>query len=303
MPWIYNIIPQVDYNHTVRPSDGMFFFMLILPCFSEHIAGLSIREKVSIRNLAVFFLFTAFFAAFLNRVINVYPFQPMSEANPFIKFAHIFNKEVGNFTMRFRISYFFIAVACHFALISAFFKTKKTVIDKYLYSACIGFFLAELPDMFMFLKTFFIVNIARAESIMLGSSGFLPVLQIAPGELPVVGTDRYLVTIAHYCSGLNGISLFLLVFSMMVFRAGEKLRKARVLVVMALGVLFMAVMNALRIYVIILLGHFVNAETAHSFHTYGGIAIYIIAIMLIYRETYAWITEPPVVRGKLSAAG
>ncbi|MCK4851857.1 MAG: exosortase/archaeosortase family protein [Candidatus Omnitrophica bacterium] len=300
-PWIYDIIPKETFTNVIQPSNDIVFFFILLLCLVFRKKGaLSLRERPSILYLLAHILSVAAFAAFLWYLLNAYPFQPLGEGNILTKFIRLFNERAVYFTIRFRMSYLLISIVCHYTLLSTFFRGRN-LYWKYLFSVIPAFIFAELPDMLFFLRKFLVLNIAKTEFLLLKISGFRSFIHCVPGKDPYIGTDLFNVSVAHYCSGLNGIALFLMAFMAMLIFAWERANKVKAAVIAVFGTLFMYLVNLLRIYTIILIGHLSGSQPAvDCFHKYGGMGLYIIAIIMIQSVSYRWmVNDVPQGKGEV----
>jgi exosortase E/protease (VPEID-CTERM system) len=112
-----------------------------------------------------------------------------------------------------------------------------------------------------------------------------------------IGTHRFTVIVTPECSGLEGAALLLVfgVFWLVLFRREFRFPQAMLLLPAAVGVLF--VLNAVRIAVLILIGHAGAPEVAaRGFHSQAGwIAFNAVAFgFSIAASRLAWFSAPPL---------
>ncbi len=90
-------------------------------------------------------------------------------------------------------------------------------------------------------------------------------------EQLVLGTDAFPVYVSQYCSGYEGVSLFLVFFCVFLALWRERLRFPQALLLLPLGALGAWLLNAVRIAVLIVVGTLVSPAAAmDGFHVYAG---------------------------------
>ncbi len=95
------------------------------------------------------------------------------------------------------------------------------------------------------------------------------------------GTRRFFVHVTRFCSGYEGIVLFLAFFSSFLVAARRRLRFPAVLWLLPLGSLAVWLLNGLRIAILVLIGHFGSADAAiEGFHVYAGWPFLALAALL-----------------------
>jgi exosortase E/protease (VPEID-CTERM system) len=91
-----------------------------------------------------------------------------------------------------------------------------------------------------------------------------------PAEM-VLGTDAFSVQVSKYCSGYEGVSLFLIFFCVFLAWWRERLRFPQALLLLPLGALGAWFMNAVRIAALIVIGNLASPSVAlEGFHVYAG---------------------------------
>jgi len=86
-----------------------------------------------------------------------------------------------------------------------------------------------------------------------------------------LGTEEFRVWINQYCSGYEGVSLFLVFFCLFLALYRHRLRFPQALLLLPLGALFAWTLNAVRVAALIVFGTLVSPETAmKGFHVYAG---------------------------------
>lgn len=98
----------------------------------------------------------------------------------------------------------------------------------------------------------------------------LPERVYQPEEM-VLGTEAFPVHVTKYCSGYEGISLFLVFFCLFLVLWRERLRFPQSLGLLPIGVLLAWLLNAGRIAALVLVGTYLSPELAiDGFHVYAG---------------------------------
>jgi exosortase E/protease (VPEID-CTERM system) len=103
-------------------------------------------------------------------------------------------------------------------------------------------------------------------------------------EKRVLATSRFAIEIAPACSGYEGIGLILVFLSGFLFMARDRLVFPKVLIVLPIGVVFVWVVNLVRIVALVAVGHWVSPTIAvNGFHAYAGWILFCAAALtLVY---------------------
>ena len=93
-----------------------------------------------------------------------------------------------------------------------------------------------------------------------------------PGNLsPIFGTDKFHVIISPDCSGYEGITLIVILLVSYSYHQRSILRFTRLFMLIPIAIIGMFFLNALRLVILIVIGHFYSADVAlDGFHTVGG---------------------------------
>ena len=119
----------------------------------------------------------------------------------------------------------------------------------------------------------------------------MPVPVIANPAAATIGTARFGVTISRQCSGLEGAGLFLVFGVLGLFLFRKDFRFPRALGLVPLGIVILYLMNAVRIALLIWIGHLGAAEIAvGGFHSQAG-WIFFNAVSL---GLFAWARRSPL---------
>jgi len=110
-------------------------------------------------------------------------------------------------------------------------------------------------------------------SWLLSASGLHP-LVIPPNTLLF---DKFGITIAEYCSGIESIALFTGLYVIIGLLDWHRLDKWRYFVVFPFALFVLSLLNILRVYGLIMAGYYFNPQIAFSlFHTYAGMVFFIL---------------------------
>lgn len=105
----------------------------------------------------------------------------------------------------------------------------------------------------------------------------------------VLGTERFAVIVTRYCSGYEGIGLYLLCTGAFLFLARRRIDLRGALWILPLGALLVWLFNAARIAALVAIGHGWSADLAmHGFHTHAGwlplIGVSLASVALVARQ-------------------
>ncbi|MBD3249185.1 hypothetical protein GF336_04010 [Candidatus Woesearchaeota archaeon] len=109
---------------------------------------------------------------------------------------------------------------------------------------------------------------------------------------PVVGIPSITAKIYAPCSGIEGMSLFILLFTVLGIVEYKKIDQKRFFIIFPIGLIGAFAVNILRTFAIFVMGHFTSAEFAiGAFHSnIGWIAFTLYFLILIYL-TYPWMQK------------
>ena len=120
-------------------------------------------------------------------------------------------------------------------------------------------------------------------SYLLNVSGLEAV--IAPPNTLIF--DKFGITIAEFCSGVESIALFTGLYAIMGLLDWKKLNKKRYFAIFPVALLGLCLFNIVRVYGLIMAGYYINPEIAFSlFHTYAGMVFFIIYSAIFWAVAY-----------------
>jgi exosortase/archaeosortase family protein len=188
---------------------------------------------------------------------------------------------------------------CHYTLYRALFVRRLPL---WPYAVCAALALAlEKITMARVLRfpVWKAINmyVARTTAALLTITGYQTVCHPNPDPgviMPFLGTDRFVVQIGTPCAGIEGATAFLIMYAALVFINRKKLNKKRALWALPLGLVIMQVTNILRIYVLVLIGHYTDSQKAVDlWHGHGSLFYYVAILMITMFLFDRWITSPP----------
>ncbi|MCK4669967.1 MAG: archaeosortase/exosortase family protein [Nanoarchaeota archaeon] len=111
-------------------------------------------------------------------------------------------------------------------------------------------------------------------------------------NIPTVGTSEYAAAIFKPCSGIEGLSLFLLFFTIIVIIDWKKIDWRKLFVLYPLGVAFMFVINILRITFLVIAGNQISPAFAlGAFHSNFGWILFAIFFFIFMYFSYEWMKK------------
>lgn len=147
---------------------------------------------------------------------------------------------------------------------------------------------------FGFLQLVYALWEPLAAIVLIAVRGLLAMAGLDAALLPpyTLIFDKFSITIAQYCSGIESIALFTGFYVLVGLLDWKKFNKRRYfgLFPLALGVL--CVCNILRVFGLILAGYHINASLAFGlFHTYAGTVFFIMYSALFWCVAYRYMCQ------------
>ncbi len=238
-------------------------------------------------SLAGLLLYMVYFA-------NHFPFPPLDRSNILQIAAMYFNRGTTGLFIRFGFIFLLLSSLCYASLFHAFASSRKAYLH-YPVSLAASFLIGSLYYWFSDLLwvKYVGLGVARAVFLLLKLSGFDAVIHYTPGTEPIIGTGLFTVSIVYTCSGLTGIFTFLITLGGIAVLKWEDMDKVRLAVVAYIGVFIMYVSNILRIYILMLIGHYGGASLAVDlWHSEGSTVFYTLVIIMIIKASYEWMKAP-----------
>lgn len=111
--------------------------------------------------------------------------------------------------------------------------------------------------------------------------------------------DKFGITIAEFCSGVESIALFTGLYAIVGLLDWKKLNKKRYFTVFPIALLGLCVFNIFRVYGLIMAGYYINPEIAFSlFHTYAGMVFFILYSAVFWAIAYKYLLSTSQKEGK-----
>jgi len=249
-------------------------------------------------------LFTFFLLILCFLWMGHHSFQSFKPGEFLFEFLQSWNISFSELTIRFGIPLLFLIAGLHYTLIMSAFDHKK-IYPLYLLSIALifpGFLLWKLfrhLHQLNYLYQWILPNVTKVVFFLIKLTGFKAYLYLPLNTYPILGTDMFKVSIAPPCSGLEGISTFLIAFFAVVLVNLKRINLIHSVVVAYVGTLIMYLTNILRIYILILIGHFYGSGLAVDlFHSRVSIFIYAFMVIAILVVSYEWMQEVSVPKTK-----
>lgn len=110
--------------------------------------------------------------------------------------------------------------------------------------------------------------------------------------IPVVGIPSITVKIHAYCSGIEGIGLFIVLFTILTLIEFKNLDKQKLWVLYPLGVIGAFMLNILRIFTLLVVGHYTTpAFAVGGFHSNIGWILFTIYFLIFIFFAYPWMLK------------
>lgn len=131
-----------------------------------------------------------------------------------------------------------------------------------------------------------------ASIVMYAVNGILQLTGLETAILPphTLLLDKFGITVAEYCSGIESIALFTGLYVIFGLLDWKKINRKRYLLLFPVALILLCVFNILRVASLILAGYHINPEIAFSlFHTYAGMVFFILYSALFWSLAYKYI--------------
>jgi exosortase/archaeosortase family protein len=101
--------------------------------------------------------------------------------------------------------------------------------------------------------------------------------------------DKFGITIAQSCSGIESIALFTALYALIGFLDWDKLNHRKFLWAFPAALALLFICNIFRVYFLIMSGYYIDQHIAFTlFHTYAGMVFFIIYAVIFWKLSYIW---------------
>lgn len=117
-------------------------------------------------------------------------------------------------------------------------------------------------------------------------------LIFSPGNAPTLILPKFRATIAAQCSGIEGITLFIFLFTLLLLIDWNIINKKKAVFLYIIGIIGTIILNILRITTIFLMGQMHSAELAVGFfHSNAGWILFSAYFVIFEFLTYDWLRK------------
>lgn len=135
-----------------------------------------------------------------------------------------------------------------------------------------------------------------ASIVMTAVHGLLLLIGLPVDVVPpnVLVTDKFGITVAQYCSGIESIALFSGLYAIVGLLDYDRLNVRRYVAIFPVALLALFGLNILRVFGLVAAGYYINAEIAFSlFHSYAGMVFFILYSVLFWSIAYKYLMKKP----------
>lgn len=144
---------------------------------------------------------------------------------------------------------------------------------------------------YIFLEAVYAMWSVLATMVLHAAYGLLELFGFPAGTAPpyILVLDDFAVEISKYCSGIESIALFTGIYAVVGLLDWKRLDHRKYLLAFLPGIVLLQVCNVLRIFLLMLVGHYISPDMAFKlFHTYAGMVFFVVATGLFWLLAYKW---------------
>jgi exosortase/archaeosortase family protein len=133
-----------------------------------------------------------------------------------------------------------------------------------------------------------------AQIVLQGVHGLLALVSIDTTLVSpnILLTDKFGITIAESCSGIESIALFSGLYIIVGLLDRDRLNVWRYTWVFPIALTLLFALNIVRVFALIAAGYYINAELAFSlFHTYAGLIFFVLYSAVFWAIAYRYIVK------------
>jgi len=182
------------------------------------------------------------------------------------------------------------------SLFFAFFKVKDVVEffnqPRTLVAGIIGVSFAFYYQLFKGFWHVLAYVVAKVVYFMLSLTYPNVTFSMNPDMTATIGTNAFNVIIAGACSGIDGVKLFLILFTFFLIIDWKAINPKKAVLLYFLGTVIMFTVNIIRVYLVLLIGNIVNPEFAmKGFHANIGWILFTFVFIIFEYLTYNWMRK------------
>lgn len=148
-----------------------------------------------------------------------------------------------------------------------------------------GFFYGFLLGVYMLWRPLASVVLASVHGLLRFAS--MPTVLVPPNTLV---TDKFGITVAQYCSGIESIALFSGLYAIVGLLDRQRLNMRRYALLFLPALVMLFVLNILRVFALIVAGYYINPDIAFSlFHTYAGMVFFMLYSAAFWAVAYKYL--------------
>jgi|GEM_PF-2006899 len=202
--------------------------------------------------------------------------------------------------------WYFLAVSLTLFLLMAIFNFKYLINFIWDFKAlaitsfAIGSLFLYLYPLFYKTWGFFSRIVALSVFAMLKLT--FPSAQLPDHNIPRLVLPNFRAQIAAQCSGIEGMTLFILLFTVIIVVDWKMVNKIRLIPLYMIGIAGMLFINILRIYAIFVIGNVYSVEFAVGlFHSNAGWILFTVYFLIFEYFTYDWLRKSKGIARKSSS--
>jgi exosortase/archaeosortase family protein len=150
---------------------------------------------------------------------------------------------------------------------------------------------------YIFLLVIYALWMPLASVVLTGVHALLGLTNIATQVIPpnVLLTEKFGITVAQYCSGIESIALFTGLYVLIGLLDRSRLNARRYALVFPAALIILFGLNIVRVFGLVIAGYYINPEIAFSlFHTYAGMIFFILYSAVFWALAYKHIFNKKV---------
>jgi exosortase/archaeosortase family protein len=278
-------------GNVVFPIRNYMLFSFLLFAFVRFSGAFSVRQRVDMSYLLLHVLSLCAYLLFAWWIAHNSPL-PFDSHHPILNLVRRVKGDVDDLTVVFGPPSMLLVACLHLGLFLGLVAGRRVYV-RYLFCAVAAFSIGAVYAVIkIYLWRYLSYSVAKLVYLLLAASRLNPVFEYSSSD-PVIGTHSFSVQIIYHCSGLEGIFMFLVGFAAMLLIHQKPISGNRTLAAGCLGVLSMFLVNVLRIYVLVLIGHFDSQKLAIDlWHSLGSVILYALAVFVVIALSLRFISRP-----------